>query len=174
MVNVDITKKHGHRPIVVFPRDRIELVVVTSGTVHRESHEPLESCANDVVQILIAVVRVVLFTKPDSGPNPVIAGGYQADEFPSFKLITGQLLKNEPIKRLIVVEGFNDVVAIAPGIGKVLVMFETGAVSIAGHVEPETSPALAIVRRLQQPIDQVFVGPRRGVADKSLHFLWRR
>src|SRR4029077_3808524 len=41
---------------------------------------------------------------------------------------------------------------------------------VARHVEPMPTPALAVLRRSQQTINQVVVGGRRGVVRESFYF----
>src|SRR6188474_1809758 len=163
MVDVYVAKKHRHGPVVVFPRDGIEFVIVTPSAVNRESHEALKGRTDDVVQVFITVIGIVLLAKPHSGPDAVVTRGREAVEVPSLKLITGDLFENEPVERFVLVECFDYVVAVPPGIGKILVMLKARTVRIPNHVEPETAPALTIMRRRQQPFNQVFVSVRRRV-----------
>ena len=84
------------------------------------------------------------------------------------ELVAGQLLGEESVPGLVIVEGVDDVVAIAPDTGREahvrgLEVFAVG-IDIPGGVKPETSPALTVFGRGQQPVEQalVGVGPRVG------------
>src|SRR5439155_19702892 len=83
-----------------------------------------------------------------------------------------QLLEDKFIVRQIVVEGPNHIVAISVGIRKAALLVEnvTFGVSIAGHVEPVSAPALAVLARGQQPIDESSEGIRDLVCNKRACF----
>ena len=74
------------------------------------------------------------------------------------------LLADELVVGLVVVERVDDVVAIPPGVGVSEVLVHAVGVGVAGHVEPVPAPALAVVRRGEQPVDD----PREGVGDESV------
>ena len=68
--------------------------------------------------------------------------------------VAGNLLIDEAAIRLIGIEGPNDVIAIRPGVGPRLVFVVAVRLAEMHHVEPMPRPALAVLRRRQQPIDQ--------------------
>ena len=47
-------------------------------------------------------------------------------------------------------------------------------VGVTGEIEPVTRPALAELRRGQQPFDEPFVGQRRSVGEKPIELTYRR
>ena len=62
------------------------------------------------------------------------------------QLITRKLLPHEPVIGLIFIEGVDDLVAVSPRVGIVIVMDVAPTVGIAGHVEPMPRPALSVMR----------------------------
>ena len=75
------------------------------------------------------------------------------------ELITGELLPDKLIDRLVGVQRADYVVAIAVSVSAWFVFGGVAfTVGIAGGVQPMTAPAFAVVRRRQQPIDKTFVG----------------
>ena len=55
-----------------------------------------------------------------------------------------------------------------------LVLLEAVGVGIAGGVEPVPSPALAVVRAGQEPVDQLLVGVGASVGEEGVDLLGRR
>ena len=68
----------------------------------------------------------------------------------------------------------DDVVAVAPGVGPDLVELVAVGVGVAGEVEPVPAPALAVVRRREQPVDHLLVGVGRLVVEERVDLLRRR
>ena len=82
------------------------------------------------------------------------AGVRRLDHF-----VAGELLTDKPIPREVVVECADDVVAVAPCPAPLGVTLGVALrVGVPGDVEPVASPALAVVWRSQQPVDQLVVG----------------
>src|SRR5207245_527588 len=54
------------------------------------------------------------------------------------------------------------------------IKLESGTVRVARDVQPVPSPALAVMLRSEQPVDQILVSVRRGILDELLHFSRRR
>ena len=75
-------------------------------------------------------------------------------------LVAGDLLDQEPVERLVAVEGVDDVVAESPGVGDVAVVLEALGLGVADDVEPVLRPALAVSRAGQQPVDDPLLGDR--------------
>ena len=70
-----------------------------------------------------------------------------------FEFVACDLFFKKQVVRLVLVEGADHIVAIAPSIGPVEIVLEAVGIGVAGDVQPVTSPALAIVGRRQQPVD---------------------
>ena len=92
--------------------------------------------------------------------------------------VGGELVLDEPIEAEVFVERADDVVAIGIGERADPVVAEHQhavlGVGVAGDVEPVPAPALAVMRRGQQPIDDPGEGIRRPVVFERLDFLGGR
>ena len=84
-------------------------------------------------------------------------------------LVAGELLKRKAIKRRVVVEGPDDVVTVAPGMGLVAVALEGVGLGIAHQIEPVPPPLLAVVGRGEEPVNDALPRPRRLVGEEGLH-----
>ena len=153
-VRVERRLEDGSEPVVVGLRDRVVAVVVTLGAADGQAQQrradDLERVGHDLVgrQRLVGAAG----RRPVGGHPQEARGGQQLDLLrrqvgPGARdqLVAGQLLDDEPIERLVGVEGADDVVAILVGIGsrRVVVAVAVG-VGVAGDVEPVSRPALAV------------------------------
>ena len=88
--------------------------------------------------------------------------------------VAGKLLLHEAIIRLVVVERFDHVIAVAPHAGTIAVILEAVRLGVAHHVEPVLRPAFAVVRRRQQPIDELLIRIGCVIVDERIDLLRRR
>ena len=88
--------------------------------------------------------------------------------------VAGDLLADELVVRLVGVEGVDDVVAVAPGLGHGEVGRLAGRVGVADHVEPVPAPLLAVGRRRQQPVHELVESVRRAVGEEGVDLVRRR
>ena len=88
------------------------------------------------------------------------------------KGITGDLFLQEPVIRLVGIEGLDDVVAVGPGVGAQFIARKAVRVGVVGDIQPVPGESLAVVGRGQKCIDQIFVGLGIRAVDKRLHRLW--
>ena len=84
------------------------------------------------------------------------------------------LLADELVVRLVVVERVDHVVAVAPRVRPRVVLLEARRVGVAGHVEPVPAPALAVVGRGQQPVDEPLPGAARRIGQELVGLRRRR
>src|SRR4051794_24595480 len=89
-------------------------------------------------------------------------------------LVSGDLLSDELVVRLVVVETANDVFAVRPRVGSWLVFVVAVRFAVVNDVEPVSCPAFPITRRSEQPIHQFFVSVGRMVREEGIHFRWSR
>ena len=93
--------------------------------------------------------------------------------------VAGDLFADETVEGFVAIEGIDDVVAVAERVAEGDVLVEAVRVGIAGDVEPMAAPALTVVRRCEEPVDdpgegvgalvgeEIFdLGFRRGQADE--------
>ena len=171
---LDVAEDRRLQRVVVLLPDRIELVVVAARAADRQSQRALADHADDVVEVVETPLGVVLLAEQHPRPGAQEAGGDLAVVGLAVHLVAGDLLDEEPVVGHVGVERLDHVVAIAPGIGAVDVVLEAAGVGVAGHVEPVTPVAFAVVRRGQQRVDQPFPGVGPVVGDEALHFVGRR
>src|SRR4029453_10164426 len=81
--------------------------------------------------------------------------------------ITRQLLDGELVEGHIPVEGVDDPVAIRPDRTR-QILFKTVGVGITRRVEPPPSPALAVMGRREQPLDQLLISLGALVVEKPV------
>ncbi len=164
--------EEGIALIVFTLRDRIELVAMALGAAHRQPHPDLHRGFDAVLDRRHAKLLVV-------GPALVVGHRVAMKRRGQLLVVRGagqqvarQLLDGELVERSIRVERFDHPIAISPNraqrVGTV-----TLAVGIAGQVEPHPSPAFAIGRIGQRPIDHSLIGPGLLVIDKSRGLLGR-
>src|SRR5262245_64425019 len=145
MVIIYIAEDHRHRPVVIHSRNRIELVIVTAGTVDRKPHEALKSGADHIVQVFIPVVRIIFLPVTNPRPDSIIGSGDQTIVVSIIEFITGKLLDNETVIGLVLVKGLDDIIPVAPGIGDIKIVLIAGAIGITYDIQPEPAPPLAIM-----------------------------
>ena len=71
--------------------------------------------------------------------------------------VAGDLLDDELVVGQVAVEGADDPVAIEPDLARLVLLVAVG-IGITRGIEPEPSPALAVMRRVEQPVDELGVG----------------
>ena len=89
------------------------------------------------------------------------------------QLVGRDLLLHEGGVGLVAIERLDHPIAIPPGGDEEVIGLEAGRVGVAHQVEPVAAPALAVPRRREQAVDELFVGVGRLVVDELLHLLGR-
>ena len=111
-------------------------------------------------------LRVVFLTKIHPRPGAKEPGRDPGLVGRVVELVARDLLADELAIGLVLVVGVDDVVAIPPGILPDIVLLEPGRIGIAGHIHPVSAPALAVLRRGEQPLDQPLPRAAVGVGKK--------
>src|SRR5262249_60292081 len=102
-----------HQAIVVVHGERFELVVVAAGAAQCQPEKSKRRRADDVVELIEAVLpRIGGLIVPRS--EAIIAGGDQRVGIRIRQLIARELFDDEAVERLVIVERFYYIVAIAP------------------------------------------------------------
>ena len=135
----------GLEGVVVVGGDGIEFVVVATGAFEGLAEEGDADGVGDVVQEALAGDFGDFHAGEFPGAHAEETGG--DDEFGVVRVefVTGDLFANELVVGFVVVEGANDVVAVAPGVAAFEVVGETGGVGVANDVEPVAGHAFAVV-----------------------------
>ena len=101
------------------------------------------------------------------------AGGDRSDRASRLgSMSPANLLDGELVERHVGVQGADDPIAIGPDRARP-VLFIAVRVGVAGQVEPAPRPALAVMGRGEQPIDEPLVGVGRRVVDEGVDLLRR-
>ena len=88
--------------------------------------------------------------------------------------ITGDLVSQELVIRLVGIDRANHPIAVTPRMVSPLVSLEPMRVGVMSHVEPVPRPTLSIMRRFEQPIDESFIRPRIAIPFKRRDLVRRR
>ena len=164
-------REHAVQRVIVVGRNRVVLVVVAAGAGDRQAQQAAGRRVDLVVDVVVVVVELAARRqKAERGQGVLVVASILR------QAVGGQLLGDELVVRQIAVERPNDVVAVGVGIRKPPLLGEGVAlgIGVAGHVEPVPAPALAIMGRGQQPIDQPLVGIGCTIGEKRFDFLRRR
>jgi len=170
--------------VVVGLGDGVVAVVVALGAMDGEPkqrrRDDLDRVGDDLVAGQLRLGRAVARGVRCHAQEP---GGHQAVEVAARQvggdgrqqLVAGQLLGDELVEGPVVVEGADDVVAIAPGPRALGIGLDSAVgVGVAGDVEPVAPPALTVGRRGQQPVHQALIARVGRVLDECLDLLRRR
>ena len=165
---VDIVEERIHLEELAL-RNGIELVIVAAGASQGESEErrPCRADAIDdrVDAVLLEIDSALLIdhrVAMEAGRDQLVVGRVRQE-------VAGDLLDHEAIERHVVVQGIDHPVAVAPD-RAIPVDGVAVRVGVAGDVKPMPAPALAVVRGLQQPLDQATVRAGFFVVDERTDF----
>ena len=171
VVDLDVAVDRRLHAVVVLLQDRVELVVVAAGAVDGHAENAAADRGQHVVQIVVPALRVVLLAEVDARAGAQEAGGDARLVRHVVQLVARDLLAQELVVRLVVVERVDDVVAVAPHVQADVVLLEPVGVGVARHVQPVAAPALAVVGRIEQLVDEPLPGAALGVGQERLHLL---
>src|SRR6202035_2733868 len=111
--------KRGAQAVIVFSRDRIELVVMAARTVDGEAQKGAAGVGDDVVErggadVLlrddVLVADIIVWTGDEEGAAALDLRVVLADH------IARKVFDDELVKRLVVIDGLDDVIAERPEI----------------------------------------------------------
>ena len=189
VLDVERRIKNRLKLIVVFLSDRLELVVMTLGTLEREPQERRADDLNGSLQhgvlvrahlvgVAVALTGAVLAIAQEMGRDELIddrLGRFRSWSLAG-QLIAGQLFAHDLVERTIGIERANDIISVSIGQRPVAVGAEVSVgIRVTRRFQPVFAPALAVVRRGQQAFDKPLVGTRIGVVDErgDLVGAWR-
>ena len=149
-------------------------MVVTAGALHPQAEKNIARGVGDVVEDVVplrARVAIVVFVNP----VPQVARGRERARIAGEEFIARELLGDESIIRRVSIECRDGVLAVAPGVGPVIVDAIAVAVRVAHEVEPPAGHAFPVARRIEQAINQCRRGRVAGtippIRNERLHFL---
>src|SRR5207253_5052415 len=113
------------------------------------------------------VIRLVVpdAEAPEAGGDEGIVGDV-------FDLVAGVLLADELVVGFVFVQGADEVIAVAPGVGFFTVALVAVGLGVANDVEPEAGPALAVAGGGEEVIDHFLESAIRWIGGETLDFFW--
>ncbi len=159
-VRLVVVVEEREHPVILFLRERIVLVVVALGALDRQAEDAL---ADRVHAVEHGLHPELLGIDAPFFVEHRVAQKTRGDDLVLRRmrqLVAGDLLDDELIVGQVAIQGADDPVAIEPDLPR-LVLFVAVGVGIARGVEPDPPPALAVVRRRQQPVDLPRIRTRR-------------
>ena len=162
----------GKHPVVLFLSERVELVVMALSTLNRDTQDALADGVHtiehgfhpELLRVDASFLVDHRIAEKASGDDLILRRFRQQ--------IAGQLFDDELIVRQVAVEGFDHPVAVKPDLAGLVLLVAVG-IGVTSGIEPQPSPALSVVRRLQQPVDLFLVGISTLVLQKSVYLFNR-
>ena len=160
--------------IKILRRERIKLVVVALAATHRRAEPGARHGAHPVRGVFGEVFLWLRAAFAGHHVQTIEGRGGLLFDGRIREQVAGELLNRELIKRLVPVEGINDVIAVRKNI-LVLVAMVTDGVGEPHHIEPRRSHSFAEMRRGEQAVYLPLVGARAFVFEERVHFRrrWR-
>ncbi len=122
VVAIDEGEEDRHHAVIVELRNRIELVVMTARAGDREPEEGPRGRRDHVVHVLVTILRILLLAEEHARADAMEAGGDQGVVADCIQLVAGELFHGESIVGLVFVEAADHVVAVAPGVGVIVIV----------------------------------------------------
>ena len=168
--------ENARQRVIIARRDRVELVIVAARAADGLPEERLanrvELFVHDIHDelLLVLLLEVVIADREKGRGDHLTATLRQRS---GRQQIPGDLLAHETVERAVLVETLDHIIAVAPG----LLEHEPAQRQRLGeprYVEPMPPPALAEMRRREEPIDQALVRARRAIVHKGVDLPRRR
>ena len=166
--------------VVVVRADGVVLVVVAAGAADGQPEETAGRHVDAVVALVGACNRRIGDVEVPRSAAEKAETAHRVRLFVPFEQIAGELRLGEQVVGHVVVERLDHPIAVDVGRGVFLAPGRAGrepariVLAIARHVEPVATPALAVVRRCEQPVDDLLESVGRGVVDELLDLFGRR
>ena len=150
--------------------DRVVFVSVALRTGHRGAHPHPHGGVHPVDDRGIAELLIIGAAFTVGHRIPVKGRGDELVLRGLREQIARNLLHRKLIKRFVVVEGPDHIIAEGPDSARRVIGIP-GGVGITGQIQPEPGPVFAVGGRRQQAVDQPPVSLRRGIPDKGRDLL---
>ena len=128
-------------------RNRVEFVIVTTGTIHGESEHRLRSRGHQILKMLLPrylLHRLRTFMVPHLVPRSADMKSRRDERIEPSRIndIARNLESQKFIVRKVRIESPDDPIAVAPGIFADPVSFKSLTLAKAHHVQPTAPPTL--------------------------------
>ena len=168
VARVGAVVKEGVEAVVFLVGDGIVFVRVALGAVQGQS----EPCGADGRHpVLHRLGAVFLGIAPALVIDLGVAVETRGDALGQSGLrqeIAGQLINGELVEWLIAIESIDHPLAVRPNGPSQVYLIAVG-IGVPRQIKPASGHVFPVVRRRQQTVDEVLVGPGRGVCNKGLN-----
>ena len=160
------------QPVIILMFDRIKLVVMTPDTAERHSHKGFA----DGINLLIDNVHLkFLHIGLSQHPGTKRQKSGRRNRLPALRQkIARYLLNQKLVERFVLVKRTHHIVPIPPRISEGDIFVHAVGIRIPRHIQPMPPPALAVLWRCQQTLDDTVEGLGGVVGQKSFHLFHRR
>ena len=148
-------EENARHRVVLTLRDGVELVVVTARARNRHTEDRLRDRVDLLVRQVEAELPRILLVQPLRPEREKARRHNLLRALPvigRMEQIARDLLAHKLVERLVRIQRCDHVVAVTPRMGEGDVHILPAALRIARHVQPVPPPALAELRRCQQPV----------------------
>ena len=164
--------KNSRDGVIISGSNGVEFVVVTARAGRCESKESPRKCINPVCEGFCFCLRLGFRISTVRG----IGWSYRKKAGRQSVPFTKKISRNLVFYKLIVwevrVEGIHYPVAVAPRVGKGLAVLRSAhSVTVASHVEPMSTPAFPVKRRLKQSVNYTGEGVGVRIFDECVDLL---
>jgi hypothetical protein len=152
--------------VVVRERDRIEFVIVATGTqpsvIPKKAVPSFATCVSIWSASIFALSGSTISTSPTIRNPVAVMFSARSSRRRGGQQVAGNLFPHEAVERLVVVIRLDQVIAVAPSMLGEDVVRRSHHVGIAGQIEPMPGPTFAVRSRSEQPINDGFPSARRA------------
>ena len=152
-------------------------MVVAAGASDGQTQENRARCRGHLIQVslsdLVRGAAKIPGCQPQKSHRNVSLNIRLVPGFAAVLVAARQLKHHKPIVSQIGIEGFDYPISIPPGVAEDNVPFHAVRFSVTDQVQPVATPTLPVSGIGQQRFHQLVVGVRRGISEKSMHFLGR-
>ena len=166
---VRVVEEREH-PVVLFLLQRIELVVVTLGALDGDAEDSFSDGVYAVKHGFhpkLLGIDAALFVDHRVAQKP------RGDDLTLGRVrqhVAGNLFDDELVVRYVAVQSADNPVPVKPDLALLVFLVAVG-VGVAGRIQPQAAPALAVVGRTEKPLDLLLVSVLASVGEKGIHLL---
>ena len=159
--------------VIIFGGDGVEFVIVAACAGDRHGEEAFADGIDAIVDDIVGISEAFADGEEAEGGEARVVWG-DVGEF-----IGGELFDDELVVGFVVVEGFDDIVAVGPSVGVTVIhfaviSFTANGIGVASGIEPVAAPAFAVGWGSEEAIDDAGEGLWGDIGDEVADFLWGR
>ena len=176
LLSTDINRlKERPQTVIILLKNRIELVIVTLGTLHPESQKDIPCCVGQFVDhnvplsCSIAAVVFIDSMRQKTGRDLRL-------RIPRKQFISRKLFLHKLVIGFVFIKRLDHIIPVTPGIGTIVINPVSVRIRIPHQIQPMPRPAFPILGAREQLIDNLFIRIVRRITDKrcDLFRRWRQ